>query len=1350
MNDTPPSASRLLRAVAGMARGVLWLLAGLWLALALLWGALHWVIVPRIDHWRGALEQQASRAIGQTVRIGAIQAESTGLVPSFEVRNLALLDRAGRQALLLPRVVVALSPRSLWRMGFEQLYVDRPELDIRRSADGRLSIAGLDFSRGGDSDGRGARWFFRQSEFVIRGGTLRWTDELRNAPTLALSDVDLVVRNGALRHQGRLDATPPAEFGGRFSLRAQFREPLLSLERGDWRQWDGQVYAHFPAVDLARLAQQVDLGIQARSGQGALRLWADAARGEFLGAVADVQMEQVEAVLGEQLQPLALDTVSGRLGGKRLANGLEVRTEALQFRTREGQVWPGGNAWLVWTGAEGRMLEQGEFRADQLDLAALAQIATRLPLDEAARERIADFAPRGVVDALQFRWQGPLAAPVSYQGRGKVRDLVLAARAGTHLGRPGVRGALVDFDFTQDGGKAQLAIERGAMEFPGVFDEPLLPLQRLRGDFLWQVSGEKLSVQVQGLQFANADLEGEGQARWHTSDAATSPGRSRFPGVLDLQATVARADAARVHRYLPLAIPKGPRDYVRDAVQRGSLTALKVRIKGDLWELPYADPSRGEFRFAGQLRGATLAYVPRSLQDRAELPWPVLSDLSAELVFDRIGMQVRNAQARVQGQPGLQVQRAQAQIDDLTQRSTLEVRGEVRGPLQEALSVVRTSPVSGFTSRVLDQATASGSGEVRLALTLPLYALAQSRVQGSVVLNGNDVRISPDTPWLGRARGSVNFSESGFSLVGTQARLLGGDARIEGGARVLPAGSLEPAVVLRAQGTASADGLRDAAELGLVSRLAQFARGSTPYTATLGFRRGVPELSVNTSLQGMAVNLPAPLGKPADTALALRYDNALLREAWPVGSRELDQLTLEVGRLLKLQYLRDTSGASPRVLRGAIELGLSPGESAPLPERGVRANLQLGEVDLGTWGKVLDAVASEPAVAAPASTGPRSPPDYLPTVLAVRARTLSADGRQLHNVVAGGSREGSIWRANVDSGELSGYTEYREGSGGAPGRLFARLARLSLAASASTAVETLLDEPPASVPALDIVVDQFELRGRALGRLEIDAANRRLSAARDGAHEWRLNRLALGVPEAVFAASGVWVPGPGARATMNFGLDVSDSGLLLARFGMKDVIRGGKGRLEGEVSWRGSPLAIDYPSLGGRLNVNMVSGQFLKAEPGIAKLLGVLSLQSLPRRLVLDFRDVFTEGFAFDFVRGDMQIAQGIASTNNLQMRGVNAAVLMEGSADIARETQDLRVVVVPEINAGTASLVAAAINPVVGLGSFLAQLFLRDPLMRAATQEFRIDGTWTDPRVTRMDRSNRSPEAPASAPRTP
>ena len=131
--------------------------------------------------------------------------------------------------------------------------------------------------------------------------------------------------------------------------------------------------------------------------------------------------------------------------------------------------------------------------------------------------------------------------------------------------------------------------------------------------------------------------------------------------------------------------------------------------------------------------------------------------------------------------------------------------------------------------------------------------------------------------------------------------------------------------------------------------------------------------------------------------------------------------------------------------------------------------------------------------------------------------------------------------------------------------------------------------------------------------------------------------------------------------------------------------------------------------------------------------------------MALDFRDVFSEGFAFDFVRGDVRIQQGIAQTNNLQMKGVNAAVLMEGWANIANETQNLHVVVVPEINAMTASLVATAINPVIGLGTFLAQAFLRGPLMAAATQEFRIDGTWADPEVTRLTKNRRVQRTGAS-----
>jgi uncharacterized protein YhdP len=96
---------------------------------------------------------------------------------------------------------------------------------------------------------------------------------------------------------------------------------------------------------------------------------------------------------------------------------------------------------------------------------------------------------------------------------------------------------------------------------------------------------------------------------------------------------------------------------------------------------------------------------------------------------------------------------------------------------------------------------------------------------------------------------------------------------------------------------------------------------------------------------------------------------------------------------------------------------------------------------------------------------------------------------------------------------------------------------------------------------------------------------------------------------------------------MNFRLDIADAGSLLARLGMKDVIRRGKGKIEGQVGWQGSPLSPDYPSMVGQLNLSVESGQFLKADPGIAKLFGVLSLQSLPRRALPGFPRRLQRGF---------------------------------------------------------------------------------------------------------------------------
>jgi uncharacterized protein (TIGR02099 family) len=683
--------------------------------------------------------------------------------------------------------------------------------------------------------------------------------------------------------------------------------------------------------------------------------------------------------------------------------------------------------------------------------------------------------------------------------------------------------------------------------------------------------------------------------------------------------------------------------------------------------------------------------------------------------------------------------------------------------------------------QALGRAFASGSADYKLKLNLPIANIDRSTVQGSVTLGNNDFQIAPEVPKLTRARGVVSFSENGFTIAGGQARMLGGEARFEGGS-LAPIGAsaalnapdtVQP-IVIRASGTASAEGLRQARELGFVARMAQQASGSAAYSAVIGFRHGEPELLVTSSLQGLALTLPAPLNKSADATLPFRLETALVRESLlpgPGGQVRLqDQLTLDLGRLASIVYFRDLSGPEPRVTRGSIGVGLAPQESAPVPQNGVVVSINLNALDLDAWETVLThATGTSLAAIAPGTPGTRAssaPLTYLPTSMAVRTQELTVGGRKLHNVVVGGSREGLLWRANLDAAELNGYLEYRQPSDAGAGRVFARLARLSIAPGAASEVEALLNEQPASIPALDIVVEDFELRGKHLGRVEVEAINRSAGALgrESGVREWRLNKFNLIMPEAVLTASGNWASlstpgGAGApairsaparrRTVMNFKLDMADGGELLSRLGMKGVIRKGRGKLEGQVAWLGSPITLDYPSMTGAFTVNVESGQFLKADPGIAKLLGVLSLQALPRRLTLDFRDVFSEGFAFDFVRGDVTIEQGIARTNNLQMKGVNAAVLMEGLADIARETQDLKVVVVPEINAGTVSLIASVINPAIGIGSFLAQLFLRKPLAESTTQEFHIDGAWTDPKITKVDhKASAAPGIPSEVAR--
>ena len=1349
------------------ALGLVLVLAGLCLTL---WLTVYWGILPRIEQWRPQLEAQATRALGVPVRIGAIRAESRGWVPGFELRDVTLLDAQQRPALQLPRVEARLSPASLlaFELRFDQLLIEGPQLEIRRDAQGRVFVAGLDMSVGDGGDGALRDWFFRQHEFVIRDGSLYWTDELRDAPTLALTNVQFALRNGLLHHELRLDATPDDPWGDRFSVRGRFTQPLLARP-GELKRWSGTAFVDLPRADVKELRRYVSLPFELNEGDGALRAWIELDHGRPKSGTVDLALRAVSMRLAAKVEPLVVEQVQGRLAARRDDNGVAIALQNFGFVTGDGVRWPQGDLSLAWKQREGQDVSGGEFNAQRLDLDVMAQIAGRLPLGDALRRLLAELSPQGVVTGLAATWAGPLDAPTKYQAKALFSGLSLAAKPAAQVdsvGRPGLRNATLQVTASETGGQARLDIADGALEFPGVFDQPVVAFDSLGAQLAWTVTPRaggappQISVSVKDVRFANADAQGEASASWATGPGEGFARGGRLPGQFELNGRIAKGDAAQVPRYLPLHLVD-TRNYLGRAIRAGTVRDVGFRVKGDLFDFPYVaarNAKEGEFRIAGRVEGATFDYVPSepAVADKPAWvsPWPAFTQVAGELVIDRSVLEIRDARAQLGGVALAQVNGG---FRNLVDKPVLALDGVARGPLADMLRFVNATPVGQWTGAALAKASATGSAELKLGLALPLRELAASTVKGSLVLAGNDVRITPDTPLMAGAKARIEFTHKGLTVSGASAKLLGGDATFDGSTQ--PDGSLR----FSGQGTASAEGLRRAVELGPLARLASHLSGQTSYRASLGFVHGQPELAITSNLVGLASDLPVPLRKAAETAMPLRYQTTLAADT-PANANPRDTLRFELGSLVQAQYQRELAPEGPRVLRGGIGIN----EEAPLPASGVRASANLAALPLDAW----EGVASRLAGGNGAGKDPGEAGGYLPTQIALRAQTLDTSARQFNRVVIGASQEEGRWRANIEAEQFGGYVEYRPARAGAAasaGRIYARLARLSLPKSDVAQVETLLDQQqPSSVPSLDIVIDDFELRGKKLGRVEVDAVNRVTGEGREAVREWRLNRLALVMPEAQLVGSGQWaevggtfMTAPGAAATarrrsvLDFKLDVADAGALLERLGTGRAVRGGKGQLTGQVAWLGSPLALDYPTLSGNVAVAIEAGQFLKAEPGAARLLSVLSLQSLPRRLVLDFRDVFQEGFAFDALTGDLKIAQGVASTNNLRMRGVQAAVLMEGQADIARETQDLRVIVVPEINAGTASLAYAAINPAVGLGTFLAQVFLRRPLTAAGTREFHVSGSWADPKVEKIERKPDAPlpdldaaAAPASAPR--
>jgi uncharacterized protein YhdP len=353
--------------------------------------------------------------------------------------------------------------------------------------------------------------------------------------------------------------------------------------------------------------------------------------------------------------------------------------------------------------------------------------------------------------------------------------------------------------------------------------------------------------------------------------------------------------------------------------------------------------------------------------------------------------------------------------------------------------------------------------------------------------------------------------------------------------------------------------------------------------------------------------------------------------------------------------------------------------------------------------------------------------------------TFDLLGRRYEGVNLQGRTRNGLLRTQVTGRELNGVLSYRP-AGEQPAHVTAQFRQLTIPAPAPATGEAAgINMKAADFPALDVTVEDFRLQERPLGRLEV--------VAHGALQGLVIDSLQLTHPDSVFRMSGLWRDGAPSETRAELHLNVLDAGKFLARFGFADALKRGSADVQGSATWEGSPADFTFDTLAGQLDFRAKAGQFLKINPGVGKLLGVLSLQSLPRRLNFDFRDIFNAGYAFDDISATLRIARGVVYSDDLKMRGPAAKVNMSGLADLNQESVQLRVKVIPKLSEGVAVAGALVGGPLAGVGALAAQKLLRDPFEEAISQEYLVTGPWQAPDVTKLSKPKAKTETPASEP---
>jgi len=1263
-----------LRKILQRLRTLLWTALTLLTILAAVIVGIGKLLMPYSDYYQPKLEEWLSKAFNQPVSVESFAGEWKAFGPRISLHGVTFSSNDEQPEIAIQHAALDIKPLNVIIPG-RPLYSFRiigADLALQRTDDGRYLLSGLGVSNTGS--GRNSNPQLRN---VALNGEVRLEessltfDDPEREIHLVLSNV-----NGRLKMDGQQLAV---EIQARVSDQDRRRvvgdlEATVEVEL-DEQQHLANARWHIKTGELmlAELVRQLPHHpLLPVSGWLNAELWGSWQQ----GSPQEMQgvLDLRDAQLTSQSGPLIIDDLNSRFNWV-FSNARDWRIDLSDLAVSQAGV---------------------DWQSERLSVAR--NLPDNLGLWISSDFLRLDF-PLQLTQRIMASYNTEWPAAIPQRAQGSVSDFDLLLDSKWHLKKvegqldnghfwgwgngPEIAGLNARFALESDGGDISLQGQDVRLDWPRVFRRQVQVAMSDCSVEILLVESNAWQLDMNHCRLQNDDINVFGRVR-----AASGEGKPE----VDINVAMERGDISRFGDYWPENVMTGKTlHWLRTSLLSGMVKNGRFSMIGDLDDFPFKN-NRGRMQGYAPVKGAELKYADN---------WPHAHQIDAVAMFEAAGMLVKG---RIGNTGGTRVDRVTARIPDF-KHPVLDVEYHTNTDLSKLKRYIRRTPLLDGLALDPEQFELTGDSEISGKLHTPLgKGVEQLRVTGALQLNGTQFTDSVSGIRLDSMTGTVNYDRDGLNATHIDAGYRGYPATLD----IMADWDADEVFRATLHGDLPAD-LVIPADLAQREPLFDRAIGISPWDISLSIAavEGREErdiwLEIYSGLEGTLIDLPAPLNKPVEA-----YWPLLVRYPMRAGS-----LTLTAELAGRAQLRMELAGGDARPVRAVIGLGSEAGE---LPLDGqfvVTGSTPLFDLE-GWLDVVIDKFSKEDEAGG-----------LVLQSASIEAGQVRIFDRLFDDVGIKMEYQDTVVTGEFDGPDLNGKIRYYQNEEGSHS-LTGEFERLIMPDPVSGGVT--METNPSELPELRFYSREFSYLGIDLGATRIEGY-----PVKNGFH---IDSVEAESPDLELSASGDWIrDGQGERSDFNIRITSESLGTVLEAMDISSAMQGGQTVVHFDAWWDGPPAAFALERLNGEMDLNITQGNILTADPGAGRVLGLLSLTELPRRLAMDFRDVFDEGFSFDEATGTMQLENGSSYTDDLLLKSAVAQISIVGTTDLVGQTFDYEFSVRPGVSKALPVIGAIAGGPVGAAAGLALQAVLRDALGDAAEAKYTIRGPWEEPLVEPVEK---------------